>query len=291
MEERLQKILSARGVCSRRKAEEYIEAGLVLVNGVVATLGQKADPEKDIVEVKGEVMEARKHLQYLLFYKPVGVITSNADREGADKKKDKEEAADDGAAPDELPQGFEVTKTALDRLRQREAHREAQRRPEANAVIVRDLLPEELQGKVFPVGRLDKDSEGLLLLTNDGAIAYRLTHPSFEHEKEYEVETDIEMKPGMLRKLEQGVILDDVRTKPAKIKEIDPYRFRITLTEGRNRQIRRMCSKVGALVTSLRRVRIVTLEDDTLKPGQMRPLTTQERDTLLKAVGMEPPEA
>src|SRR3989338_396042 len=147
MLERLQKILSARGVASRRKAEEYITRGLVKVNGVVATLGQKADPAVDKIEVAGEVLLERQEMLYYLMNKPVGVVTENIP------------GRDGGRS-------------------------------------VRDLLPAHLQGKVFPVGRLDKDSSGLLLFTNDGVLAYRLTHPKFPHEKEYQVTVDRKITSG-----------------------------------------------------------------------------------------------
>lgn len=272
MLERLQKILSARGIASRRKAEEYIERGLVLVNSVPAKVGDKADPEKDTIEVKGEVLEARQKMLYFLLYKPVGVITSNVDRE-----------AEDLPQPGTPMRGFEVTHSALERFKDKDGGR----RPETTGTIVRDLLPPDLQGQVFPVGRLDKDSEGLLLLTNDGVLAFRLTHPKFDHAKEYEVETDVPMTQGMLRKFEEGVLMDGTKTKPAEVHSLADNRFRITLTEGRNRQIRRMCRKVGAAVTSLRRIRIASLTDDVLKPGEIRPLTMTERDALMKSVGLE----
>lgn len=269
--ERLQKILSARGIASRRKAEEYLAAGLVLVNGKPAKVGDKADPDIDLIEVKGEVLEARRDLLYYLFWKPVGVITSNVDRsEGKPKQA-------------EPLRGYEVTKSSLERIRQRETSK----RPEALSRTVRDLLPVAMQGKVFPVGRLDKDSEGLLLLTNDGVVAYRLTHPKFDHEKEYEVEVDVPVTPMMVKRLQEGVIIDDSKTKPASVEKTGVKTLRIAITEGRNRQVRRMCSKVGAEVKSLKRVRIVTLTDDTLKPGKFRPLTDDEKHALFKAIGID----
>ena len=234
MQERIQKILSARGICSRRKAEEYILQCFVTVNGKVATLGQKADPDIDAIVVDGRVIEARKELLYYLMHKPVGIVTTNANR--ADQK------------------------------------------------TVRDLLPKDLQGKIFPVGRLDKDSSGLLLLTNDGVLAYRLTHPKFEHEKEYEVIVEDEVTDGQLIKLERGITISGEKTKPASVHRISRNRFRIALTEGRNRQIRRMCQKVGSPVLALKRVRIVTLEDSLLQPGKIRCLTDEEKSGILDAV-------
>ncbi|MBI2636375.1 rRNA pseudouridine synthase [Candidatus Peregrinibacteria bacterium] len=238
MLERLQKILSARGIASRRKAEEYIIQGLVTVNGTAATLGQKADPESDKIEVSGKVMQARHEMLYYMMNKPRGIITENVSRVASSGK------------------------------------------------TVLDLIPLNLRGKIYPVGRLDKESEGLLLLTNDGVLAYRLTHPKFDHEKEYEVTVTHIIKDGQIRKLEQGMTISGEKTKPARVRRLDESRFRIALTEGKNRQIRRMCQKVGAPVALLRRVRIVTLQDASLKPGAMRPLSAQEKEELLAATGM-----
>jgi len=195
MEERIQKILSARGICSRRKAEEYIKQGLVKVNGEVAKIGQKADAEKDQIEVEGKVLSDRAEMLYYVFNKPVGVVTTSASRR---------------------------EQKTLD-----------------------DILPKNLQGKINSVGRLDKETSGLLLLTNDGVLAYRLTHPKFDHEKEYEVEVEHEIKDGALMKLEKGITISGEKTKAAKVKRIGKSKFRIALTEGKNRQIRRMCQKVG----------------------------------------------
>ncbi len=234
MIERLQKILSARGIASRRKAEEYIEQGLVKVNGKVATLGQKADPLTDKIEVDGRVIEARREMLYYVINKPHGVVTTNA----------------------HMPED----KT------------------------VQELLPAKLRGKVFPVGRLDKNSTGLLLLTNDGVLAYRLTHPKFDHEKEYLVETERDITSGQLQKMRDGVMLFGEKTKPTKVLRVGKKEFTIILTEGRNRQIRRMCQKVGSSVHSLRRTRIVTFRDDALKEGELRPLHPEEIAALLRAL-------
>ncbi len=247
MLERLQKILSARGIASRRKAEEYIKQGLVLVNGKPATLGQKADPVVDTIEVKGEVMEARKEMLYYLMHKPRGIVTSNIE------KSPGKAHAGGGAG---------------------------------GAPTVRELLPKGLQGKIFPVGRLDKDSTGLLLLTNDGVLAYRLTHPKFDHEKEYEVETEMDITNGQLHKLREGMIILGEKTKPADVVRTGTRNFRIALTEGKNRQIRRMCQKVGCPVKTLKRVRIMTLEDPSLREGKIRPLTEAEKSQLLASVGV-----
>jgi 23S rRNA pseudouridine2605 synthase len=248
MLERLQKILSARGIASRRKAEEYITAGLVKVNGVVAKLGDKADPDTDTIEVDGKVAAARAEMLYYLMNKPTGVVTTNVARSG----------------------GLKPASEALQKV-----------------PTVRDLIPEKFRGLLYPVGRLDKDSSGLLLLTNDGPLAYRLTHPKFEHEKEYEVETRGNITDDALEKMSAGrMSIDGVLIKPVHIKRTGSFRFRIILTEGKNRQIRRMCEKVGFPVVTLKRIRIMNVTDTTLKPGEMRVLSETERSTLLKSVGI-----
>ena len=238
MQERIQKILSLRGVASRRKAEEYIEQGLVKVNGKVAKIGQKADPEKDMIEVDGKWIEARKEMLYYVMHKPVGVVTENISRR----------------------EGEEIT--------------------------VRDILPKHLQGKIFPVGRLDKATSGLLLFTNDGVLAYRLTHPKFYHEKEYDVRVERPIEDGALHKLSSGLIILGAKTKPATVKRLSGRRFSIALTEGKNQQIRRMCKKIGHPVKELMRTRIVTLSDLGLEEGRVRMLTEREKNELLKAVGI-----
>ncbi len=257
MQERLQKILSARGIASRRKAEEYIQAGLVKVNGEVAILGQKADPEKDQIQVDGRVLQDRVEMLYYVMNKPVGVETTNVDRNNRRQEKN-----------DSLEIATKMQSS------------------EPVAPSVRDILPPELQGKIFPVGRLDKDSSGLLLFTNDGVLAYRLTHPSFQHEKEYEVLLDRPIIPLACKKIEEGFEMDGHMTKPLQCMRIGPSLIRIILTEGKNRQIRRMCQHVGFTVRSLKRIRIMTLMDDRLPAGHIRMLKSGEKKDLLRSVGL-----
>lgn len=248
MLERLQKILSKRGISSRRKAEEYIKAGLVTVNGKVAGLGDKADTAFDTVEVDGKVLQDRTEMLYYVMNKLVGIETVNIERTtpGAPKRVDKT--------------------------------------VKAGTRTVRDMLPTALRGKVFPVGRLDKDSSGLLLFTNDGVLAYRLTHPSFNHEKEYEVETGRPITPMVCRQIEEGFVMDGHMTKPLTCIKVAPNKARVVLTEGKNRQVRRMFQQAGYTVTALRRVRIMTLSDDTMPAGGIRALTAEERTRLLQSV-------
>jgi 23S rRNA pseudouridine2605 synthase len=230
--ERVQKVLARAGIGSRRHCEELIEEGLISINGVTATLGDKVDVEVDTVEVDGVPIAIAPGLVYYLLNKPAGVVTTAADTHG---------------------------------------------RP-----TVVEMVPGE--PRVFPVGRLDQDSEGLLLLTNDGELTHRLTHPSFGVEKEYLAEVEGEPSRGALRRLRDGVELDDGVTAPAKVSAVAPNLLRITIHEGRNRQIRRMCEAVGHPVVRLVRSRIGTLTDRVLKPGQWRELQTEEVRALERAV-------
>jgi len=277
MLERLQKILSARGICSRRKAEEYILQGLVKVNGKVAELGQKADPDTDAIEVDGRVIEARKEMLYYLMNKPRGVVTTNIE-------------TNKGSEGSKGNTGYKGLKGNTGNRGERSSfissHSSISSLSSLHAPTIRDLLPPDLRGKVFPIGRLDKESEGLLLLSNDGVLAFRLTHPKFDHEKEYEVTVEQPIMEGALDKMRKGMMILGEKTKPANVEKTGPKTFTIALTEGKNRQIRRMCEKVGNPVVSLKRTRIMTIMDSQLKAGQMRALTASERDQLLGAIGL-----
>ena len=151
-----------------------------------------------------------------------------------------------------------------------------------NEQVVMDLL--DISDRVYPIGRLDKDSTGLLLLTNDGYLHHRLTHPSFNHEKEYEVTVAKPLPEGALRKLAEGLPMMGTRTRPARVNRISARRFRIVLQEGKNRQIRRMVRKVGNQVTSLKRIRIANIKLGNLPSGSWRHLTKREKEKLLKAL-------
>jgi 23S rRNA pseudouridine2605 synthase len=234
---RLQKVLAQAGLGSRRACEELIDRRRVRVNGEVAVLGRRVDPEVDVIEVDGAQVGVKPGLVHYLLHKPAGVITT----------------ADD-------PQG----------------------RP-----TVVELVPAE--PRVFPVGRLDGDSEGLLLLTNDGDLTHRLTHPSFGVDKEYLVEVEGTPSRGALARLRDGVDLDDGRTAPAKVAHLGERVLRITIHEGRNRQVRRMCDAVGHPVVRLVRTRIGPLSDRTLKPGEWRALTQDEVRSLERAAAEKAP--
>jgi 23S rRNA pseudouridine2605 synthase len=235
--ERLQKILAQAGLGSRRACEELIAAGRVRLNGEVATLGTRADPEHDTIEVDGAIIGVRQGLVHYLLNKPAGVVTTASDTHGR------------------------------------------------KAVV--ELVPEE--PRVYPVGRLDADTEGLLLLTNDGDLAHRLAHPSFGVEKEYLAEVEGTPSRGALRRLREGVDLDDGPTAPAKASLVGEHTLRLTIHEGRNRQVRRMCAAVGHPVVRLVRVRIGPLADRRLAPGEWRELTQREVRDLERAVATTRP--
>jgi 23S rRNA pseudouridine2605 synthase len=237
--ERVQKVLARAGIGSRRHCEELIEEGLISINGVTATLGDKVDVEVDTVEVDGVPIAIAPGLVYYLLNKPAGVVTTAADTHG---------------------------------------------RP-----TVVEMVPGE--PRVFPVGRLDADSEGLLLLTNDGDLTHRLTHPSFGVDKEYLVEVEGEPNAQAVKRLRAGVDLDDGPTAPAKVSQVSsaPNLLRITIHEGRNRQVRRMCEAVGHPVVRLVRTRIGPLAERRLQPGEWRPLTTDEVRALERATAATGP--
>ncbi len=234
---RLQKLLARAGVASRRVVEDMIEAGRVQVNGEVARLGQRADPDVDQVEVDGHLVGVRPDTVWYLLNKPTGVVTTASD-------------------------------------------------PQGRTTVV-DLVPAE--PRVFPVGRLDADTEGLLLLTNDGDVTHRLTHPSYGVEKEYLAHVDGTPSRGALRALREGVELDDGRTSPAKASLVGPGLLKLVIHEGRNRQVRRMCEAVGHPVRRLVRTRIGPLVDTQLPPGEWRPLTQSEIRSLERAVSPTAP--
>lgn len=155
---------------------------------------------------------------------------------------------------------------------------------QAGRSLVVDLI--DLPERLFPVGRLDTDSCGLLLMTNDGRIHHRLAHPSFDHEKHYEVTVDQAIATGALEKLARGVRLDGRLTRRARVVRMDAQRFKITLREGRNRQIRRMVAKVGRNVVQLRRVQMANIQLGRLASGKWRHLSATEVAALLKATGV-----
>ena len=155
-----------------------------------------------------------------------------------------------------------------------------------DAKVVTDLV--DVRQRVYPVGRLDQDSSGLLLLTNDGRIHHRLSHPSFDHEKEYRVRVDSPISTGALKKMERGIRLKEGMTRPCRIRRTGETSFSIVLQEGRNRQIRRMVKAVGCEVVSLKRVRMASITLGATKPGAWRHLTEREVTQLLRETGVAP---
>lgn len=229
MEDRLQKLLSAAGVCSRRRAEEYITAGRVTVNGRPASLGDRADPDRDEIALDGQPVVRSQTRTVLMLYKPRGVVTTLSDEKGR--------------------------RTVAD-------------------------LVKGCPARVWPVGRLDLDSEGLLLLTDDGDLTNALIHPRHEVEKEYLVWVTGCTEPG-LGAMARTMKLDGQALRPAQVavlrREGERTVLSVVIHEGKNRQIRRMCAACGMTVRRLKRVREGSLTlDRTLAPGQWRPLTPAE---------------
>ena len=260
--DRLQKILSQAGIASRRAAEKLIAEGRVSVNGTtVREMGTKADPSVDDIRVDGRRIKGPERLRYILLNKPAGFVTTRSD---------------------------------------------PQRRP-----TVIDLL-RGVKEYVYPVGRLDYDTEGLLLLTNDGELAARLTHPRHGVERTYEARVAGTPDPEAIDRLRKGIPLDGRRTQPADVdvlsrrgpgksghhdrpeqraarrdsgagrSERDAL-LRITIREGRNRQVRRMCEAIGHPVKALARTRIGSLSDRQLKTGMWRDLRDEEVRALKKS--------
>jgi pseudouridine synthase len=239
---RLQKILSAAGVASRRTAETLIEQGRVTVNGKVVTeLGTRAEPSIDEIKVDGRRLPRAKANQYILLNKPRGYITSRSD-------------------------------------------------PKHRPTVIDLLAKGGVHGYIYPVGRLDYDSEGLLLLTSDGELAARLTHPRHGVAREYEVRVRGVPDQHALDRLARGVTIDGRRTATAEVRlgrvydaESGPQGIlSLVIHEGRNRQVRKMLDAIGHPVVQLRRVRIGPIADDRLKLGQFRSLTSGEIAALKK---------
>ncbi len=230
MTDRLQKILSARGIASRRAAEKMIEEGRVTVNGAVASHGQSADPDIDRIELDGKPLPNLSEFVYILLHKPRGYVTTLSDEKG--RKTAAELVADCGQ-------------------------------------------------RVYPVGRLDMDSEGLLLFTNDGDFANLLMHPRHQVDKTYLTWVN-DFSEEALQKLKQPITLDGYRIRAPKVRLVKPGLLEITIHEGRNRQVRRMCEAAGMQVTRLKRVREGALALGELPLGKWRHLTAKEVELLRK---------
>lgn len=237
MRERIQKILSARGVASRRQAEQMLCDGRISVNGSIASLGDSADPLEDIILVDGERLPAAEGYVYILLNKPRGYVTTLSDEKG---------------------------------------------RPTAASLVC------DCGVRVYPIGRLDMDSEGLLLFTNDGAFANALMHPKQQVDKTYFVKVR-GYHEAATALLSRAITLDGYQIRPPKVKllgsEGNLARYLVTIHEGRNRQVRRMCQAAGLDVITLRRIGEGKLKLGELPLGKWRYLDKQEIDILKKDAG------
>ena len=233
MTERLQKLISRAGICSRRAAEELLAAGRVTVNGAAAQLGDKADPETDTIAIDGKPLAFAEPAVYLMLNKPRGYVTTLSDELG---------------------------------------------RATAAGLVA------DCGMRVFPVGRLDKDSEGLLLFTNDGALMQAMTHPKHQVDKVYEVTVTGALEGAAARLAAVTALEDGTPVVPAQVETVwqkgGQALLRITIHQGKNRQIRRMCAQVGLQVARLRRIAEDGLALGGLKAGQWRYLTDAEISAL-----------
>lgn len=234
-EVRLQKFMAECGVASRRKSEELIEMGKVKVNGHVARIGDKINPKKDLVTVRGKKINKVDRMYYIMLNKPRGYVTTVSDELGR--------------------------KTVMDLV--------------------------DCKARIYPVGRLDKDSEGLLILTNDGSFANALTHPKHNYAKVYRVTVRPSISDEILEQLRNGIEIDGRKTAPCDVNVITEEEGRVVLEfilrEGRNRQIRKMCEAVDLEVARLKRVSIGPVKLGMLQTGKSRALTDNEVKKLLRS--------
>lgn len=230
---RIQKYLSQAWICSRRKAEEYIEQWLISVNGQIAEIGQSIIVWKDNVKLLDKAVKQQQELVYYKLNKPRWIVTTCA------------------------------------------SHWEK---------WILDIV--DIKTRVFPIGRLDKETTWLIILTNDGRLANYLMHPKYNHEKEYVVETFWPIDDKALSTMAKGIFILGSYTKEAKVERISSGKFSITISEWRNRQIRRMVEKVGSQVKKLKRVRIENIKLWKLDLGEYKPLTAVEKMDLFKKLGI-----
>jgi len=228
---RINKYIAHKGISTRTGADELIKSSKILINGILAKLGDKVT-EKDKVEIRGT--HTKKNFVYLAYNKPRGIVSTNPQRD---------------------------EKGILDNI--------------------------NVNQKVFPVGRLDKESHGLIILTNDGRITDRLLNPIYNHDKEYIVEVDRKFTPAFIKHMQQGVDLGDAVTKPAVVEKIKDNIFKIILKEGMNRQIRRMTEKLGYTVRDLQRIRVQNIELGKIPHNSYREITGNEQTEFLKSLGLE----
>ena len=226
--ERLNKYIASCGICSRRKADELIEAGKVKVNDqIVTNLGMQVS-DTDVVKVEDKVISKEEKKVYIVLNKPKGYVTTNNEQ--------------------------------------------------FNRKSVIDLIHEDV--RVYPVGRLDMYTEGLLILTNDGEFSNKLMHPRNKIEKTYVVTTDTNVTKEQIENLKNGVDIGDYFTKPAKVKIVGNNKVEIIISEGKNRQVRRMCDSVGINLLNLRRTKVGKIDLGTLQTGKYRYLTEEEKNMI-----------
>lgn len=231
---RLQKYMSQAWICSRRKAEDYINRWLVMVNWLKAEIWQQITPWVDKIELEDRAIIEQENLVYYKINKPRGIITTCA------------------------------------------------KYGEKNIIDIIDV-PE----RVFPIWRLDKESDGLILLTNDGRLTNYLIHPRYEHEKEYLVEVFWPIWDKALQKMRDGIFILGSYTKKAKIRRVSSWTFKIVLTEWRNRQIRRMVESVWSRVKKLKRIRIENILLDGLMPWEYKHLSKKEKNELFTKLNIK----
>lgn len=224
---RLNKYISESGICSRREADKFIEAGNVYINGVLATIGTRVSPT-DTVVVNGTVIKPKSKKVYIALNKPVGITCTTETH---------------------------VKGNIIDFVNYHE--------------------------RIFPIGRLDKPSEGLIFLTNDGDMVNKILRAGNNHEKEYVVSVDKPITKDFINAMENGIPILGTITNKCKVRKVGRCTFNIILTQGLNRQIRRMCEYLGFKVTSLKRIRIMNVSLDNLPTGKWRYLSDKEISTIL----------
>ncbi len=216
---RIQKYLSNKGLCSRRKAEEFILKGFVKLNGQVVTkLGTTCNPEIDKVELTQQAKDVISKFTYIKYYKPRGIVTHS---------------------------------------------------PQENEQSISDVIDPKY-AHCAPIGRLDKDSEGLILLSNDGVFAKNCLSHVNPHQRDYEIKVSKPLSDEAIEELEEGVLILGKQTLPCKLKKLAPLRYKITLYEGKNRQVRRMIQHVGNMVVKLKRVQFGPIKLSSLKPNECK---------------------
>ncbi len=253
---RINKYIATQGLATRRGADALIAAGKVHINGRIAVLGDKVNPT-DKVEVNTKaVKESRQQLLYYVYNKPVGIVTHSAQKGEKD-----------------ILDSIEQTNLAKEEV---VSSRSIPAKPTRSGIL-----------SCSPIGRLDKDSHGLILLTNDGRVTDRLLSPEHDHEKEYEIKVTKPLKQSMLTWLARGVKLEDgYITKPAEVWAESDYIFHIVITEGKRHQIRRMVTAVGNEVADLKRVRIMNMEIGDLQAGANRQIQGKELLEFLASIGL-----